>query len=131
MNASDTQGVVFDSATATLLARVVGWDGTAVTQTSLSSIVYSIFLLDDSDPDARTDVDGHTDVELRIADVICDSLQTDDLWTVDATGYNFRHTIDISENPAFAAAGRRYLVEYTLTPTSGQIVLVRFRVNVI
>ena len=49
----------------------------------------------------------------------------------DAVGYNFRHVLDVSENQAFAIAGRRYLIEFQLTPVSGQVILVRFRVNVI
>ncbi len=62
--------------------------------------------------------------------VLFNSLQTDSLWTVDVTGYNFRHTPDVSTNAAFAVAGRRYLVEYQLTPALGQVIVVRFRINV-
>ncbi len=62
--------------------------------------------------------------------VLFNSLQTDSLWTVDATGYNFRHVLDVSTSPAFAVAGRRYLVEYQLTPAVGQVIVVRFRINV-
>jgi hypothetical protein len=39
--------------------------------------------------------------------------------------------LDVSEHQAFAVAGRRYLVEHQLTPTDGQQILVRFRLNVI
>ena len=80
---------------------------------------------------AATAVTGHTNVTLTVADVIFSTLQTDPMWTVDAIGYNFRHVLDVSAHPAFAIAGRRYLIEYQLTPTVGQIILVRFRINVI
>ena len=76
-------------------------------------------------------VTGHTNVSLTVADVIFNDLQTDLLWTVDEIGYNLRHVMDVSANPAFTIAGRRFLVEYELTPGSGQVILVRFRVNVI
>ncbi len=68
---------------------------------------------------------------LTVADVIFNALQTDPLWTVDTTGYNFRHVLDVSAHPAFTVAGRRYLVEYQLTPAAGQMIFVRFRINVI
>jgi hypothetical protein len=39
--------------------------------------------------------------------------------------------LDVSLHPAFAIAGRRFLIEYQLTPATGQVILVRFRINVI
>ena len=74
---------------------------------------------------------GHTAVGLTVADVVFNTLQNDALWTVDATGYNFRHVLDVTVNQAFTIAGRRFLVEFELTPGSGQVILVRFRLNVI
>ena len=74
---------------------------------------------------------NHANAALAVADVVFDTLQTDPIWTVDATGYNFRHVLDVSAHQAFTVAGRRYLVEYQLTPAAGQMILVRFRINVI
>ena len=130
-DAADIYGTALKNGSATLLARVVGGDGTAILPADVASAKYSVYLLDDQDPDSRTAVTGHTSVSLTVADVIFNSLQTDALWTIDGTGYNFRHVMDVSTNPAFAIAGRRFLVEYELTPASGQVILVRFRVNVI
>lgn len=114
-----------------LMRRVTGNDGAKITQSDISSGVYSIFLLDDQDADSRTAVANHAAVALVIASVIFDALQTGDLWNDrDSTGYNFRHQIDISNNAAFTLAGRRYLVEYTLTPSSGQVIVFRFVVDV-
>jgi hypothetical protein len=127
----ETHVTAMKNGTLTLMARVVGESAAAVTPDDIASIAYSIDLLDDDDPDARTAVTGHQNVSLTVADVLFASLQTDDRWTVDATGYNFRHTIDVSTHAAFAIAGRRYLVEYRLTPDEGQIIIVRFRINVI
>ena len=128
--ALDIHGEAFKNGTVTLLARVVGEDADPITTADVNSIQYSIYLLDDQNPDDRTAVEGHADVTLTIADVVFDSLQTDSIWTADATGYNFRHTPDISANQAFAVAGRRYLVEYRIAPALGQMIIVRFRINV-
>ena len=128
--AIDIHGSAFKNGTVTLMARIVGEDDTPVTTSDISSIKYSIYLLDDQDADSRTAVSGHSDASLTVSNVLFDSLQTDSFWTVDATGYNFRHTPDVSANVAFAVAGRRYLVEYLLTPSLGQVIVVRFRINV-
>ncbi len=128
--ALDIYGSAFKNGTVTLLARAVGDDAQPLAIADVDSIEYTIYLLDDQAPDQRTAVEGHTDVSLTVAEVMFDSLQTDAIWTVDATGYNFRHTPDVSEHQAFAVAGRRYLVEYRLSPPGGRIILVRFRINV-
>jgi len=130
-DARDVHGNAYKNGSATLLARVVGDDGTAVVPGDVAAAEYSIYLLDDRDPDARTPVTGHQDVALGVSQLLFTALQTDDLWTVDELGYNFRHVLDVSANQAFATAGRRYLVEFRLTPVSGQAILVRFRINVI
>ena len=90
-------------------------------------------MLDDQDADARTVVSGHDGVELTLSDVMFDSLQTDPPWDAEADpdGYNFLHALDVSTHAAFGIAGRRYLVEYRLTPTAGQEILARFRINAI
>lgn len=130
-DASDIHGVVFKNGSATLLARVVGSDGAPVEQGHIASAAYTVSLLDEGDPDAATPVTGHTDVAVAVASLIYDSLQNDDLWDVDEVGYNFKHVLDVSSNPAFATAGRSYRVVFELTPTSGQVILVRFRVHAI
>ena len=129
--AIDIHGTAFKNGSVTLMARVVGAAGANVVQADINTITYSVYLLDDQNPDDRTAVDEHTNVSLTVSEVIFNTLQTDALWTVDATGYNFCHTLDVSTYPAFAVAGRRYLIEYELTPAVGQIILVRFRINVI
>jgi len=130
-NASDIYGVVFKTGSATLLARVVGADGTPIMQSDLSSAAYTIYLLDENDPDVGTPIAGHTDVAVAVASLIYDTLQNDDLWDVDEVGYNFKHVLDVSGNQAFAAAGRSYRVVFRLAPTGGQVILVRFRVHAI
>ena len=130
-DAQDIHGTVFKNGSATLLARVVGADGSPVTQSDVASAKYTVTLLDESDPDAATPVTGHTDVAVDVASLVYDTLQNDDLWDVDEEGYNFKHVLDVSANQAFATAGRSYRITFELVPTSGQVILVRFRVHVI
>ncbi len=129
--ARDIDGSAFKNGSATLMARIAGAAGANIQRGDLAAVRYSVFLLDDQDPDARTTVTGHDDVPLSVAGVLFDSLQIDPLWTVDALGYNFRHVLDVSAHHAFTVAGRRYLIEYRLAPMSGQVIVVRFRINVI
>jgi hypothetical protein len=129
--AADTYGTAFKNGSVTLLARVVGKDGADIVQADIASAKYSVYLLDDQDADSRSATTGHSNVTLNVAGVIFNTLQNDKLWTVDETGYNFRHVLDVSENQAFTIAGRRFLVEFELTPGTGQVILVRFRLNVI
>jgi hypothetical protein len=130
-DASEIHGVVFKNGSATLLARVVGADGSPVTQASIASARYTVYLLDDADADAGAPVAGHTAVAVSVASLVYDSLQKDNLWDVDDVGYNFKHVLDVSAHPAFAAAGRSYRIVFELTPATGQVVLVRFRVYAI
>jgi hypothetical protein len=129
--AIDIHGTAFKNGSVTLLARIVGAGGANILQADINTVKYTAYLLDDQNADSRTAVAEHANVALVVADVIFDALQTDAIWTVDATGYNFRHVLDVSAHQAFAVAGRRYLIEYQLTPAVGQMILVRFRINVI
>jgi hypothetical protein len=130
-DAMDTYGTAFKNGSAVLMARIVDQSGINVVQADIRAIQYSVYLLDDQNPDSRTAVAGHAGVSLAVANVVFDALQTDPIWIVDTTGFNFRHALDVSAHPAFAIAGRRYLIEYQLTPVVGQAILVRFRMNVI
>lgn len=130
-DAADIHGVVFKNGSATLMARLVGADGSAIQQADIASAKYTVYLLDETDPDAATAVTGHTDAAVAVASLIFDALQNDDLWDVDATGYNFKHLLNITANQAFATAGRVYRIVFELTPAAGQVILVRFRVHAI
>lgn len=127
----EIHGTVFKNGSATLLARVVGEDGSPVSRASLSAAAYTVYTLDVDDPDAAVAVAGHDNVSVAVSALIYDTLQTDALWDVDTIGYNFRHMLDVSTNQAFATAGQTYRIVFRLTPTSGQVILVRFRVYAI
>jgi hypothetical protein len=130
-NAADIFGTVFKNGSATLLARVVGTNGTPIQQAQIASAQYGVYLLDHDDPDAATAVLGHDGVSINVSSLIFDTLQTDGAWDVDQMGYNFKHVLDVSTNGAFTEAGRTYRIVFELSPASGQIILVRFRVHAI
>ncbi len=126
-----TRGSVRRGSTCAVMARVLDADAALISKANLATVTYSIWLLDDRDPNSRTAVAAHADVSLDINTCISDTPQTTKGWSEDATGWNFRHVIDVSSDPAFATAGRRYLVEVKLTPTAGQLILVPFLINVL
>jgi len=128
-NASDISGTVFVGGSSTNMARIIGISGSVVTRADIATITYSLYSYNKYSG-ARTVVTNHDTVSLTVHDVIYDALQKDALWTVDTTGYNFRHELDVSINTAFAATGN-YLLEYRLQPVSGQIIIVRFRLQAI
>jgi len=126
-DAVEIPGVVFANASATLLARMVGHDGLPLTPAAVTAVRYGVYVLGPSDPYLRTPVAGHQDAALAPAAVLFAALQNDALWDVDDEGYNFRHALDVSQQPAFPTPGRHYLVEYRLTPVAGQEIAARFR----
>ena len=63
-DAIDIYGTAFKNGSATLLARLVGQGGADVVQADLSAVRYTVFLLDDQDPDGRTAVANHSNVAL-------------------------------------------------------------------
>lgn len=130
MSASEIYGVVFQNATAAFLARVLNYDGQPVTPSQIASLQYTVSECQD-DLLAITPVEGHTAVAINPSDVLFATLQKDNLWDVDDLGYNFRHVIDVSQAPAFPTAGCHYRIEYRLTPQTGQVIVVRFRVKAI
>jgi len=129
--AKDIHATVFRNATAIFMSRVENASGQAITQASITSIRYSVYELNTDDPASLTAVVGHEEVALSVNDVVFDTLQTDQSWTVDATGYNFRHELDVLQNEAFSKAGRVYQVRYELTPVFGQKIIFRFKLRCI
>ena len=102
-----------------VIARVVGAAGDPVTIATLTDISYQVRNTNSSVKTIDTTV-------LTIANVVFDSLRIDDLWVVDAFGYNFLltvpgtgipsldpHQIDISFTPI---TGEKFLVSAKTTP---------------
>jgi hypothetical protein len=126
--AIEARGTVNVGGTVACMARVRNVDTAAyITPSTVSTITYSIYSLDES-TQARTAVSAHSAVSVVVASSVYDTLQTTLGWDDDTTGFNFRHVINISSNAAFATVNTTYVVEFTITPTSGQKILVPFKV---
>lgn len=94
------------------MGRIKGNDAANITQAGISSIVCNVF-----DLDSRS-MTPLVSPAMVVADNVFDTLQTDDRWTVDDTGYNFRHEMPAS---TFADGDKIYRVEYKFTPASGAV----------
>ncbi len=129
--AKDIQGTVFKDATATFMARVESSAGVNLDQAAVATIQYTIREISLVDPGVQRAIIGHENVLLDKTAVIYDVLQNDSTWTVDATGYNFRHEIDVSQHEAFSQAGEVYQVRYEIVPVVGQKIVFRFCVRCI
>jgi hypothetical protein len=92
--------------------------GTDITQAGITSISYKVFDTEDGSETATG--------TLTVSNVVYDSLQTDDRWSLDSNGYNFLHEPPAS---AFPEGGHTYQVEYLVTPASGQQWFEKFRVR--
>lgn len=110
MNCTPVTACCLEGSTVANMARVEA-DGSLITQATVSSITWKSFDLCDRD----TTVGSGT---LTVTDVVFDSLQTDDRWTEDSTGYNFRHDVP-GTNQADGDTIYRY--EYKVTMTAGGV----------
>jgi hypothetical protein len=129
--ARDIQGTVFRHGTAVLMARVVDANAEAINQASVASVGYTIYALERSNPESLNAVPGHENVALDVEQVVFDTLQTGGGWSVDETGYNFRHEVDVTADEAFGEAGRVYQVRYEVVPVTGQKIVFRFQLKCI
>jgi hypothetical protein len=112
-----------------LLARLVDRAGVGVRPSEVRTIEYSLYELDPWWPHLFSSVTGRTAVALAVEDVLFDSLQVDEVWTVDSLGYNFRHEIRFGERMQFSQGRFHYEVCYQITLTSKQITVVRFQLR--
>ena len=108
-----SQFQAFEDGGATFMARVLGNDGAAITQSSISTITCAVYDLSTSTPTVAILAPS-----LVVATVVFDTLQTDARWTADATGYNFLHAMPAT---AFPTGKHTYKVEYKVTPASGAV----------
>lgn len=127
----ETPGAVFAGGSVLLMGRVTRADGQLITPADIASASYRIEARDPCCPSGGTRVEGHDGVAVTPEEVLYATPQTGPPWDIDATGYNFRHEIDIGSNPAFPAAGRFYTVRYELIPVSGQPIVIRYLIEAI
>lgn len=100
---------VYEDGSASIMARLYGGSGTAVTQASLTMITLRQYVAD-------TNEEAWVPTYPAISTVVFDTLQTDARWTKDATGYNFRQDFDAG---TFVGPDLRYRMEWTFVPASG------------
>ena len=112
-------------------ARVRNNAAAYITQATVSTITYTIYRLFRSEPQAREAVTSHTNISCTVASVVFDTLQTGTIWgSKDTTGYNFAHQPSVAGSVFDKIGTDGYLVEYTITPTSGQSIRIGFLVSV-
>lgn len=94
----------------TVLARILGNDAVAITIPTISSITCEVMEILTEEQVAVVTIG-------TISAVVFNTLQTDDRWTEDTVGYNFRHTVPAS---AFPEPNKQYRVGYEFTPATGE-----------
>lgn len=111
---------VWEDTGLTIMARVLGNAGTAITQASLTSIKMDVYDIDDEDAPVAI---GTQDT-LTISSVVFDELVDDDPRWINsggsAEGYNFLHTIAATR---FANSGV-VRIEYLFDPAAGENFLI-------
>ena len=104
--------VIWEDSGYTVLAHILGHDGSAVVQADVASIAW--VTRERTIPD--TIVASGT---LVVADTVYDSLQTsDDRWSRDTTGFNFAVAMAATTVPA---GNKTYHLRFTFTPASGEV----------
>lgn len=98
---------IYENSSIACLARVIDAAAAPITQASIQSISVKVFTEDG--------VEITPAPEVEVGDVVCDTLQTDDRWTVDGTGYNLAIPLG---GAAFPTQGN-YQIEAHITPTDG------------
>ena len=117
-NAQHFPGVALKESTGTLYAEITNDAGLLLTVGATATVTYTIFApFDPADPDTRTALDGHEDKTVSPAACILDSPEAYSDWP---NGANFKHQIDVSADHAFPTAGKKVLIEVTVTPTGEQ-----------
>jgi hypothetical protein len=99
----------WEDADLVLMARIRGLDAQEIIQSTISSISLKVFDLSSGEQVGAT-------AALTVASVVFDILQTDDRWTKDGTGYNFRTTVS---GAYFSPGDRDYRIEVVFTPATG------------
>lgn len=102
------------------MARILGDDAAAITQSGTSAITVAVF--------KNANTTAVYTASLTVADVVFDSYQTDARWSKDSTGYNFRYAVVAS---VFDTGDATYTVEFKFTPTSGSQYFVIYEIDTV
>jgi hypothetical protein len=103
---------VYADGSFSVLGRIEDQAAALITQANVSSITCYI-------RNTHTGAAVGSPLSLVVADTVFDALQLDGRWSVDATGYNFRH--DVAAN-VLVEPQTTYRLEYKLVTTSGDVI---------
>tara|TARA_R100000655_G_scaffold11743_6_gene27022 strand:+ start:1670 stop:2047 length:378 start_codon:yes stop_codon:yes gene_type:complete len=120
MSTSPTRATIYEDTGITCMARILGDDAAAITQSTTSAITVAVF--------KNASTTATYTASLTVADVVFNSYQTDARWDLDSTGYNFRYAVISS---VFDEGDATYRVEFKFTPTSGSQYFVVYMVDTV
>ena len=120
MSNTPTRATIYEDSGVTCMARILGDDATAITQSVTSAITVAVF--------KNTSTTATYTASLTVADVVFNSYQTDARWSKDATGYNFRYAVIAS---VFDDGDATFRIEFKFTPTSGSQYFVIYEIDTV
>jgi hypothetical protein len=121
---------VFKNGVAVLMARIVDATGRRVRRAQIESLAYAIFEVDAESGACVQAVRGHDGAFLDVDSVFLDSLACEDAWSIDVSGYNFRHEIRANAGGSFPRSHARYEIRYLFVPKLGEPIVIRFFVRI-
>jgi hypothetical protein len=121
----------FEGVPAVLMARIVGAAATNITQATVSRLDYTVDQYD-SERQAERDESPTSVTTLTqltpVSTYVYDTLQTDNDWSADSTGYNFKFTAPAA---SFPVGNKWNRVEVKVTPSSGEAFVVVWVIEVL
>ena len=121
------QSHVFEDGGATCLARVLGNDGAAITQASVSTITCAVYDLDSAAPSVAI-ISPTVTVGSAVFDTLQGANNADGRWSVDLIGYNFLFALPAT---SFPTGGHKYTAEFKVTPASGAVFWLKYEFEAI
>jgi hypothetical protein len=119
--------IAAQSGWAVLMARIVDRSGVCLHPADVVAIEYTLRKFHPYWPNFCDVVAGQSGLPLDVDQVLFDELQVDDVWAVDAMGYNFRHAIDLRHTRRFSET--YYEARYEITLAGGQRAVIRFQLD--
>ena len=116
----EARDVCYEDAPKVIMSRVVGANAVEVTQATISSLAYWVDRYESLDEaiqdDTATSITSNSALT-PVSSYIYNTLQTDNDWAADSTGYNFKMTLPAA---SFPTPNKWYKVEVWATPSSGE-----------
>lgn len=114
------EDICYEGVPKVIMSHVVGVAATAITQAVITAVTYIVDQYasrDDAMADANaTSVTAETSAG-SVSSLVYDSLQTNNDWEADSSGYNFKFTVPAA---SFPTGGKWYRVEVWMDPVSGE-----------